>query len=38
MNFKINKGEYFDKSFYKEEVKLRFKTLPGYNPELPYNE
>lgn len=30
MNFKLNKGEYFDKSFYKEEVQLQFKKLPGY--------
>lgn len=38
MNFKTNKGEYFEKSFYKEEVALRFKVLPGYNVDAKYAE
>lgn len=38
MNFKTNPGEYFERSFYKEEVSLRFKTLPGFSVDAPLDE
>lgn len=38
MNFKIDRAEYFDRSFYKEEVRLVFSKLPGYDIKLPTTE